>query len=213
MPIFKSLVWLDPEKIPAPAGFEPGTFRSRGGRLNHQANEAVLSESKRDCWWEQLEKWLMIWGVKTRTIYLKITDCLFSVFFFFFFFFFLCFLRLHLCLRLGFVYPLQNVALHQCLPLLSVCCFPDPGGSLLPCYVVLLSSAWSSSQSLPSPWLPLCTVFGPPILCFSFIIDGILAYYQHAGQTCWWRVFHLRCLSCSLLTYWSNPQRQWGLRL
>ena len=32
---FKSLVWLDPEKIPSQAGFELGTFRSRGGRLNH----------------------------------------------------------------------------------------------------------------------------------------------------------------------------------
>ena len=31
VPIFKSLVWLDPEKIPAQAGFEPRTFRSRGG--------------------------------------------------------------------------------------------------------------------------------------------------------------------------------------
>ena len=27
--------WLDPEKIPAQAGFEPGTFRSRVGRRNH----------------------------------------------------------------------------------------------------------------------------------------------------------------------------------
>ena len=35
VPIFKSLVSLDPEKIPAQAGFEPGIFRSRGGRLNH----------------------------------------------------------------------------------------------------------------------------------------------------------------------------------
>ena len=26
---------IDPEKIPAQAGFEPGTFRSRGRRLNH----------------------------------------------------------------------------------------------------------------------------------------------------------------------------------
>ena len=33
VPIFKSLVWLDPEKIPAQAGFEPGILRSRGGRL------------------------------------------------------------------------------------------------------------------------------------------------------------------------------------
>ena len=31
-----------PQKIPAQAGFEPGTFRSRGGRLNHKASEAVV---------------------------------------------------------------------------------------------------------------------------------------------------------------------------
>ena len=31
--ILKSLVWLDPEKIPAQAGFEPGILRSRGGHL------------------------------------------------------------------------------------------------------------------------------------------------------------------------------------
>ena len=31
--IFKSLVWLDLEKIPVLAGFKPGIFRSRGGRL------------------------------------------------------------------------------------------------------------------------------------------------------------------------------------
>ena len=43
VPIFESLVRLDPEKILAQAGFEPGTFRSRGGRLNHQANEAVTA--------------------------------------------------------------------------------------------------------------------------------------------------------------------------
>ena len=41
VPIFKSLVWLDPEKIPVQAGFEPRIVRSRGGRLNHYANEAV----------------------------------------------------------------------------------------------------------------------------------------------------------------------------
>ena len=33
MPILKSLVWLDPEKIPAQAGFKPGIFRSQGGCL------------------------------------------------------------------------------------------------------------------------------------------------------------------------------------
>ena len=46
--------------------------------------------------------------------------------------------------HLGFVYPLQDVAHHQCLPLFSVCCFPVPGGSLLCrlaifCLVVLLT--------------------------------------------------------------------------
>ena len=47
VPIFKSLVWLDPEKshrtrpgkIPSQAGFEPLIFSSRG--LNHLANEAI----------------------------------------------------------------------------------------------------------------------------------------------------------------------------
>ena len=58
---------------------------------------------------------------------------------------------LHLHLHLGFVHPLQDVALHQCLPSSSVCCFPNPGGSLLLCYVILPSSAWSSSGPLPSP--------------------------------------------------------------
>ena len=31
----RRLVWLDPEKIPSQAGFEPGIFRSPGGHLNH----------------------------------------------------------------------------------------------------------------------------------------------------------------------------------
>ena len=66
--------------------------------------------------------------------------------------------------HLGFVHPLQDVALHQCLPSSSVCCLPNPGGSLLLCYVILPSSAWSSSQPLPSPWLPLCASPCPPIV-------------------------------------------------
>ena len=35
--------WCDStrKKTPSPEGFEPGIFRSRGGRLNHLANEAV----------------------------------------------------------------------------------------------------------------------------------------------------------------------------
>ena len=78
--------------------------------------------------------------------------------------------RLPLCL--GFFHPLQDVALHQCLPLLSVCCFPNSGGSLLLCYVVLPSFAWLSSWSLPSPWLPLCAPFGPPIVLHSCYMTG-----------------------------------------
>ena len=66
--------------------------------------------------------------------------------------------------HLGFVHPLQDVALHQCLPLSSVCCFLNPGGSLLLCYVILPSSVWSSSGPLPSPWLPLCASLCPPIV-------------------------------------------------
>ena len=66
--------------------------------------------------------------------------------------------------HLGFVHPLQDVALHQGLPSSSVCCFPNPGGSLLLCYVILPSSAWSSSRPLPSPWLPLCASLCPPIV-------------------------------------------------
>ena len=70
----------------------------------------------------------------------------------------------------GCVHPLQDVAPHQCLPLSSVCCFPIPGGSLLPCYVVLPSSAWPSPWSLPSPWLPLYTAFSPPIVLHSSFV-------------------------------------------
>ena len=42
LPIFKSLVWFDPRKIPPQVGFEPQIFCSRGGCPNHLANEAVL---------------------------------------------------------------------------------------------------------------------------------------------------------------------------
>ena len=49
-------------------------------------------------------------------------------------------------------------------PSSSVCCLPNPGGSLLLCYVILPSSAWSSSRPLPSPWLPLCASPCPPIV-------------------------------------------------
>ena len=48
--------------------------------------------------------------------------------------------------HLGFVHPLQVVALHQILPLSSVYCFPVPGGPLL----VFFFFAWPSS-TLSSP--------------------------------------------------------------
>ena len=35
-----------PGKIPGQAGFEPGIFRSRGGRLNHWTNEAACATRK-----------------------------------------------------------------------------------------------------------------------------------------------------------------------
>ena len=38
--------------------------------------------------------------------------------------------------RQGFVHPLQDVALHQCLPMSSVCRFPVQGGSPLPCFLL-----------------------------------------------------------------------------
>ena len=41
VPIFKSLVWLDPGKILVQVGFEPRNFRSRSERLNHKAYEPV----------------------------------------------------------------------------------------------------------------------------------------------------------------------------
>ena len=137
-------------------------------------------------------------------------------------------------LRLGYVHPLHDVALHQCLPLSSVCCLPNPGCSLLLCYVVLPYSAWSPLDLFPllgcqsvqrlvhllsfilAIWpanFHVCFSVYSMMLVIFVIIDGILAYYQRAGQACCWRVFHSRCPSCSLLTYWSHPQRQWGVEV
>ena len=79
-------------------------------------------------------------------------------------------------LHLGFVHPLHDVALHQCLPLPSVWCLPVPGGSPLPCYVLLPSYAWSSCWSLPSSWLPLCAAFGPPIVLHSCCVWPISTF-------------------------------------
>ena len=47
---FKVTGMTRPRKIPPPSGFEPGTFRSRGGRLNHYTNKAVLLWSMGPIW-------------------------------------------------------------------------------------------------------------------------------------------------------------------
>ena len=66
VPIFKSLVWLDPGKILAQAGFIPGIFRSQGGRLNHKANEAVPGTE---------QGYIAHRGAKAATIYLNPLFC------------------------------------------------------------------------------------------------------------------------------------------
>ena len=43
--MFKPLVWLDPEKIPAQAGIEPWIFRSRGGRLTTRPTRRSAPEA------------------------------------------------------------------------------------------------------------------------------------------------------------------------
>ena len=60
-------------------------------------------------------------------------------------------------------------------------------------------------------------LFGPGAvrpLCFVFIsfINGILAVHQRADRACCLWVFLSRYLPWILLTYWSNLQKQWGLR-
>ena len=47
---FKSLVWLDPEKIPAQAGFKPGIFLSRGGRLTTWPAKRFHTRQTIDSW-------------------------------------------------------------------------------------------------------------------------------------------------------------------
>ena len=49
VPIFKSLVWLDPEKIPAQAGFEPGIFHSRGWHLTTRPTRWCVKGKQKDC--------------------------------------------------------------------------------------------------------------------------------------------------------------------
>ena len=79
------------------------------------------------------------------------------------------FLYVHLAPRL---FPSTAWCSPQSIPYIVLCCFPIPGGSLLPCCVVLPSSAWSSPWSLPSPWLPLCAAYSPPIVLHSCCMSG-----------------------------------------
>ena len=69
-----------------------------------------------------------------------------------------------------FFFPLFPFNIAECRPpsvsSIVLCCFPVPGASLLPCYVILPYSARSSSWPIPSPWLPLCVAFGPPIVLY-----------------------------------------------
>ena len=70
--------------------------------------------------------------------------------------------------HLGFVHPLQDVALHQCLPLSSDFCFPDPGGSFLvfsTCHLLLgrpLDVFPPLVAALVSVWSTYCPSF---LLC------------------------------------------------
>ena len=86
---------------------------------------------------------------------------------------------------LGFVHPLQDVALYQCLPLSSVCCFPVPGGSLLPCRVILPSSAWSFCWSLAVYSLLFSAAYGFAIRkCFICLICSMCFYWSVSSSVC-----------------------------
>ena len=85
---------------------------------------------------------------------------------------------------LGFIHPLQNVALHQCLPLSSVCCFPvpviPPFRVISSCYLLFgrpfdiflgcrsvqrLVHLHSCYMSSPSPLLLQCVFYNANYLC------------------------------------------------
>ena len=138
--------------------------------------------------------------------------------------------------HLGFVHPLQDVALHQCLPSSSVCCFPNPGGSLLLCYVILPSSAWSSSPlSLAatlcialSTYCPLILLYDRPIstfvsVCilwyrwplFFFWFPSMVSYLLALGLTFSFPLLFERfsvCLSFVYLETMFGSHRSWLAR-
>ena len=78
----------------------------------------------------------------------------------------------------GFVHPLQDVVLHQCLLLFSVCYFPVPGGSLLPYHLLLgCPSSFFMVVTLCSVCPPIvlhsCYVFGPSPLLFQCVFCNV----------------------------------------
>ena len=109
----------------------------------------------------------------------------------------LCYI--HFTFHLGFVHPLQDVALHQCCPLSSVYCFPVPGSSLL-YYVVLPSSIWSTPRSLPSPWLPLCAAYSPAVVHSCYISGPFPFLFQ-----C---VFYNVNYLCSFPDLWAATEKK-----
>ena len=70
--------------------------------------------------------------------------------------------------HLGFVHPQPDVALHQCLPLSSNCCFPVQGGSPFLCHLAIFYLVVSLISSL-SLVATLCSVqctYCPPFLLY-----------------------------------------------
>ena len=116
--------------------------------LSFQASTSVVCYS--GVVYHQNPQWLLIW------CYCFYSFCYCSLFTF----------------QRGFVHPLQDVA-HPSVSSFVLCLLlPVPGGSFLPCYVVLPSSTWWSPWSLSSPWLSPCAVFGPPIVLHSCYMSG-----------------------------------------
>ena len=120
--------------------------------------------------------------------------------------------------HLGFVHSLQDVAFHQCLLLSSVWFFPVPDGSLFPWNVVLPSSAWSSSWSLPSPWF--CHSVQHLVHLLSFIL-AICPAHLHFVSVCIlqyqlslffsWSLSMVSCLAALDSTFSSPLLFEWFL--
>ena len=89
----------------------------------------------------------------------------------------------------GFVHPLQNVALHQCHPLSSVCCFLVPGGSFLPFYVVLPSSRFLREDFSGSSHTSELTI-GTPVanLPGAWSVPGLANPASATGNLMTWKV-------------------------